>query len=381
MPKIIRNLIDRLGEVRSVLHDCVRDGMPLPNDIDLSVLDDLRVELAEKEHRLSEQSTRLLLALAAAKLATWVWDPATGEVIWDKRNYEIFGWTDETEPVTQAKFFAQVHPQDAPELMQRLQNSVAGKTTRSTEFRIRRRDDGRQVWIGTRGVVMTRERGRLLMIGVNADITEQKRGDDRMKMLMHEVTHRSKNLMTLVQVIAHQTAASDAAEFADQFADRIAALAASHDLLVHSQWRGVDLDTLIRSQLAHFDDLIDARISLEGPTIEVSASAAQSIGMIIHELATNASKYGALSNGCGTVDVQWRIENRNGEDSVFQLSWTERLGPPVATLSDSGFGSRLIKELPEHEFAGRVLLDRAEAGLIWQLECPSLKVLENDEAS
>ena len=155
-----------MAKSRSVLHDCVRDGMPLPDDIDLSVLDDLRVELAEKEHRLSEQRTRLLLGARCRETRDLgVPDPATGEDnIGQTPNYGFSVGPMKRSRVTQAKFFAQVHPQDAPELMQRLQNSVAGETTRSTEFRIRRRDDGRQVWIGTREVVMTRERGKLLMI-------------------------------------------------------------------------------------------------------------------------------------------------------------------------------------------------------------------------
>ena len=141
------------------------------------------------------------------------------------------------------------------------------------------------------------------MITLITDITGRKRQEDQIDLLMREVNHRSKNILTLVQAIARQTAASQPADFLRCFDERVRALAASQDLLVKSEWKGADLEELIRSQLAHFKDFIDRRIMLDGPPLVVTASAAQALGMALHELATNAGKYGALSNVNGYVCI------------------------------------------------------------------------------
>jgi two-component sensor histidine kinase len=150
----------------------------------------------------------------------------------------------------------------------------------------------------------------LRLIGVNIDITERKRHEGQLQLLLSEVNHRAKNMLGLVQAIALQTAAPGSAEFIKHFSQRMQALAASQDLLVRSQWRGVDIKALVRAQLAHFDDLLGRRIKLEGPALQLAASAAQSIGMAFHELATNAGKYGVLSTSTGETLIRWRLEYR-----------------------------------------------------------------------
>ena len=126
------------------------------------------------------------------------------------------------------------------------------------------------------------------------DITERKRQEEHIRFLMREVNHRSKNMLTLVQAVARQTASKRRGDFFGRFDERIRALAASQDLVVKDDWRGANLDELIRSQLSHFKDLIGIRIILNGPSLFLSASAAQTIGMALHEFGTNAGKYGAL---------------------------------------------------------------------------------------
>jgi two-component sensor histidine kinase len=117
------------------------------------------------------------------------------------------------------------------------------------------------------------------------------------------VNHRSKNILAVVQAIARQTVATTPHDFIDRFQDRLLALSASQDLLAKNKWKGVHLDKLARSQLAHFNDLIGTRIKMRGPPLLVSASAAQTLGMALHELATNAGKYGALSDDAGRVHL------------------------------------------------------------------------------
>jgi two-component sensor histidine kinase len=155
-----------------------------------------------------------------------------------------------------------------------------------------------------------------IFIGVVRDVTERKRADQRAKLLIAEVNHRAKNLLAVVQAVARQTAnKAEPRLFAKDFGERIAGLAASHDLLVRSEWQGVDIGDLARSQLVHFADLIGRRIHLEGPKVQITPAAAQALGMALHELATNAGKYGALSNAEGSVRVAWSIHSDHNRQS------------------------------------------------------------------
>lgn len=199
-------------------------------------------------------------------------------------------------------------------------------------------------------------------------VAARKDADQRLRLVMREVNHRSKNLLTVIQSIARQTAASSPDDFLRRFANRLEALAASQDLLVKSEWKGVDLSDLVRSQLGPYRGLIDNRIRLRGPRIDLTAAAAQTIGMALHELATNAAKYGALSNDGGTVDIAWSIDAATG---AFTLSWTERGGPPSKPPTSKGFGSTVTGRMVELGLSAEVATEFAPAGLCWSMRCPA----------
>ena len=169
-----------------------------------------------------------------------------------------------------------------------------------------RRKDG-SVFTADLAVAEWRLGGKRYFTGTIRDITERKKHEDEVQLLLREVNHRAKNMLALVQAIARQTIAATPDEFIERFGERVQALGASQDLLVKNEWKGVDLDELARSQLAHFRDVIGTRIELRGPPLFISAPAAQTIGMVIHELATNGGKYGALSNQEGRVEVDWGL--------------------------------------------------------------------------
>jgi PAS domain S-box-containing protein len=197
------------------------------------------------------------------------------------------------------------------------------------------------------------------------EITERKRSEEQMKLLMGEVNHRSKNLLSVIQAIARQTAKeADPREFLELFSQRLSGLAANQDLLVKTEWRGVHLKDIVEAQIKPFAAVQDSQISVSGPDIEVTPAASQAFAMAIHELATNASKYGALSTPNGRIDIRWSIES--GE---LRLAWVEQNGPSVSQPSRQGFGTIVISELTKSALKGSSDLEFASGGLIWRVRC------------
>ncbi len=206
------------------------------------------------------------------------------------------------------------------------------------------------------------------------DITERKRSEEHLKMLMAEVNHRAKNLLAVVQAIANQTAKEGLPEtFSARLSARIVALAAGQDLLVRNQWQGVQLSELVAAQLDHFRDWIGTRVLLSGPSVEMQPDAAQGIGMALHELGTNAAKYGALSNGEGKVFINWEVDDV--PVPTFSMSWVERGGPKVITPVRLGFGQTVIGRMAKAAVQGDAGISFAEEGLRWSLSAPAENVL------
>jgi PAS domain S-box-containing protein len=239
------------------------------------------------------------------------------------------------------------------------------------EEMIRTKGGRERLWSYVTSALGAPSAARRLFITVAQDVTARKAHEEQVQLLMREVNHRAKNMLSLVQAIARQTAARQPEDFIDRFTDRIQALAANQDLLVRNDWRGVDVGDLVRAQLAHFADLVGVRIEVAGPQLRLNAAAAQAIGLALHELATNAGKYGALSASAGRVDVGWRLDG-----DVFAISWRERGGPPVSPPQRRGFGSTVIASMVKLSVGGDVELDYGGTGLTWRLTCPAANALE-----
>jgi two-component sensor histidine kinase len=171
---------------------------------------------------------------------------------------------------------------------------------------------------------------------------------------MSEISHRAKNMLSLVEAIARQTAAHQPEDFIERFSDRIQALSANQDLLIRNEWKGVDVEDLVCAQLALFADLIGSRIAVRGPKLRLKAASAQAIGLALHELATNAGKYGSLSTEMGRVDVSWGMAN-----GTLTMRWAERDGPPVSAPQRRGFGTIVMEAMTERSVGGAVALDYA----------------------
>ena len=203
------------------------------------------------------------------------------------------------------------------------------------------------------------------------DITERKEGEAHLRLLMRELTHRSKNLLAVIQAMARQTArhVGSIDAFLTQFGARLQALATSHDLLVQESWYGVSLSELVRSQLGHYLDRIGTQVSLDGPAVVLKPEAAQSLGLALHELATNAAKYGALSVPGGHVSIRWKRMPAT-EGHGVDVCWQEADGPKVKAPKQRGFGSMVIEQNLRRSLDAEVTMDFAPAGLHCRIAIP-----------
>jgi two-component sensor histidine kinase len=216
-----------------------------------------------------------------------------------------------------------------------------------------------------------RERHAISLVGTAQDISERKQREEKEHLLMREINHRAKNMLSVVDAIAHQTAAKNPEDFIERFSERIQALSANQDLLIRNEWKGVEIDDLVHAQLAHFVDLIGSRIAVRGPKLRLNPASAQAIGLALHELATNAGKYGALSTNRGHVDISWASDG-----DTLTMSWTERDGI-VSPPKQRGFGTIVMEAMAERSVGGTVDLDYAPTGVTWRLTCPTANALES----
>lgn len=203
------------------------------------------------------------------------------------------------------------------------------------------------------------------------DITARKAGEAHMRDIMRELTHRSKNLLAVIQAMARQTArhSTTTEEFLERFAARLQAISASHDLLVLESWHGASLSELVRAQLAHYLDRESAQVSVEGPALLLKPEAAQGLSLAIHELATNAAKYGGLSTPAGRVVIQWRMIEDAAGDGV-EVVWAESGGPEVKPPDRRGFGSMVIERNLAHALEADVNLEFPPAGVRCRVRIP-----------
>ncbi|MGO9544176.1 MAG: PAS domain S-box protein [Rhodomicrobium sp.] len=219
------------------------------------------------------------------------------------------------------------------------------------------------------------------LVSTARDITERKAAEQRMNLLMNEVNHRARNLLAVVQAVARRTAGEENPKlFAKSLGERIKALAASHGLIVDSEWKGVDVGKLVTIQLSPFKDLIGSRIILKGPPALLKPPAAQALGMALHELTTNASKYGALSCSTGSVNVEWDIATHGGA-SIFKIRWSEHGGPPPKEPEHHGFGQKVMVQVAEDALEAVVTLKYPSSGLVWELAAPAERAIEESCAT
>jgi PAS domain S-box-containing protein len=291
----------------------------------------------------------------------------------------MLGYTE--EELRALNFSDLIHPDDRDANMIEIRRLVSEDIPSFEVFNRYLGKSGKPLWAHKHVSLLRDSAGRPAnIVALVTDMTERKQYENQIKMLLREVNHRAKNMLALVQAIARQTAAANPDDFVERFGERVRSLATSQDLLVKHEWKGVDLGELVRLQLAHFKDSMGSRIEVRGPSLLISSSAAQTIGMALHELSTNAGKYGALSGGEGRIEVDWRLESPNGGEAQFLMCWRELCGPPVAAPKRSGFGSTVIGPMAKIGLNAEIELIYGEGGLNWRLACPAVNVLERSAA-
>ncbi|HEX3994321.1 MAG TPA: sensor histidine kinase, partial [Acetobacteraceae bacterium] len=219
------------------------------------------------------------------------------------------------------------------------------------------------------------------LLGASIDVTDRKRYEQHLRFLLRELSHRSKNLLAVIQAMATRTArsAETVDDFRRRFGERLMGLAASHDLLVNQNWLGVSVENLVRGQLSAFLEPHDPRVQIHGPNIDLKAEAAEALGLALHELATNSVKYGALQDTAGTVEIGWTVSGsreanvpgHSSEVRRFRMEWIEHTVDPISPPTRKGFGRMVIEHTVEATLGGTVTLDFPPEGLRWCIDAPA----------
>lgn len=319
-------------------------------------------ELEASNARLRESERRRSLALAAGQMGSWDWNLVTGECQWDAGQHRIFG----VEPGEIALTFEGVRPLIHPDDLARIEKIVrkgAGEgNTFQTEARIVR-PDGQTRWCICAAAMTSDTLGNVLRAsGVTIDITELKEAEARRTLLVREVDHRARNALAIVQSIVRMTKSKSIDTYVSTVEGRIAALSTAHALLAESRWEGASLNRLVEEELAPYRSAEAERIAVAGPAVFLKPETAQIIALVLHELATNAVKYGALSDAAGQVKLAWQCEQNR-----LSLQWEETGGPPVTPPTIEGYGTKVITASIQQQLGGTATFDWRPVGLTFTM--------------
>jgi PAS domain S-box-containing protein len=333
---------------------------------------ELERRVAERTSELEASTARLLrseerrsLALAAGQMGSWEWDPVNGDFWWDDGQYRIFGVDPATFKVTVDSIRALIHPEDWKHLQNAIKPPVPNAPSFQTEFRVCR-PNGQLRWcIGTAVASVDATDHLVRISGVTVDITDRKEAEERQALLAREVDHRARNALALVQSIVRLTRADSIKSYIGAVDGRIGALSRAHTLLAQSRWQGAELVRLVEEELAPYRRPEGESITASGPDISLEPRTAQTLALALHELSTNAAKYGALSVMAGRLRLTWELQSER-----LVLHWVESGGPPTHPPASPGFGIRVIDASVERQLEGEAKFDWRPEGLHCSLSVP-----------
>ena len=319
---------------------------------------------------LAREEKRRAIALEAASLSSWIWDVQSGRVECDESLPVMFGMPP-AGFLSARSFFRGIDPRDARRTSEAFRSAIASGDDYFGEYRVRNITPTR--WLAARGSVVERspDRRPLLVFGVSYDISTAKETEERQRLLLRELNHRVKNTLATVQALATQTVryASDPRAFLSAFSARLQALGAAHSLLSDHEWKSISLRELARKEIAAFDDQARSRIHVEGDEAFITPDQALGLGMTLHELASNALKYGALSVPAGHVRLEWEVEGGSAERRLA-IRWVETGGPRVKPPPRDGFGMILIRRSLAKTIASTVEHEFRPEGVVATISLP-----------
>jgi two-component sensor histidine kinase/DNA-binding response OmpR family regulator len=339
-------------------------------------LEQLNLELerrvADRTAELKSSTTRLLqseqlrgLALAAGQMGSWDWDAVSGEFSWDEGQYRIFGVDAGGFRLSPDNVRALIHPDDWHRLRAAFASVREDGQTFQTELRVHR-PNGELRWCIGAVAASIDSAGRVVgLSGVTVDVTDRKSAEERQTLLVREVDHRARNALAVVQSIIRLTRAESKEGYIAAVEGRITALSRAHVLLSQSRWQGANLSRILDEELAPYRRSDVERIVTQGPEVFLEPATAQILALALHELATNAAKYGALSSSFGLVRLSWELG-----PNCLQLQWVESGGPPVRPPSSEGYGTRVIGASVERQLDGRATFDWSPEGLRFGMSIP-----------
>ncbi len=330
------------------LHDREPDAF---DEEDLAILESvsniisMTVMQATRESFLSRERLIQSLAMGVAEMGIWTMDVETRNVTWDQRLRSMIGIESAKTRPDADDFISRIAPEDRERVEEALAKTVSDGDPFDEEFRFIR-PDGELVWLLGKGERLQQD-GRTTILGINADVTERKKADERTEFMMRELDHRVKNLLAIILSIAEITSRSsdDLETFKSDFRARLDAMARTHSLLADARWSGTDLRTLIVDEVVK--QAGEDQVSVSGPNVAIAPSAAQSLSMFFHELNTNAHKYGALSVPKGHVDIRWRRDDKDD----LHLVWKETGGPKVKKPTKTGFGTKVLGQIVRRQLS------------------------------
>lgn len=385
--RTVHETLLRAGEWRGELRHRRRSGEPLvvaahwilrrdpasgePASVVEMHADATALKAAEEAQRAGE--ARLLLAQEVAGVGTWEWDPDADAFLWSPEQYGLLAAPAPAGAAPAMEtFLACVHADDRDRVRETARQALATGEY-EVEFRLLRpaRDGSWETrWLIGRGRRMPAPAGRLgLILGIHMDITVRKEAEARQELLMREVDHRAKNALAVVQAVLRLTRAETPEAFGRAIAGRVSALARAQTLLTRSRWAGAELMAIVRGELAPFIGTAEAtRLAISGPEVTVAPVAAQPLSMTLHELATNAAKYGSLSTPGGGLELSWTVD---AEADRLTLTWVEAGGPAIeGRPRTEGFGARMIRATIQDQLGGSVAFQWNATGLTCVIALP-----------
>lgn len=315
-------------------------------------------ELEASTEALRKSEGRLRLALEVAQMGWWDYDILADRVTWSPSPTRFMGFPTDAFDATLNGALAHVHPDDRDRFLALVAQGTAADQTQSCELRFVR-PDGSVRWSLAAGQAICDEHQRpIRFAGIDLDITARKQAEERQNVMVRELDHRAKNLLAVVQSILHLSDAGTMRQFVAAVDGRIRALSRAHTLLSESRWQGVDLTRIVDEEIAPFAADQTRQVETAGPAVSLLPATAQSLALALHELVTNAIRYGALSTPRGRVLLSWKI----GPEALG-ISWVETGGPPAAPPARHGFGTKVITASIERQLRGNVAFDWPPEGM------------------